>query len=106
MERMESDPRGQSGGKESWSSSTKVATPEANSLGEKFPLQRPTLTHYEPVYFGAADMLPLLLNVKERDRFGISKQEVACAGIEDLLAVGHLYLFGDLILQILDQKLK
>lgn len=101
MERTESDPRGKRGEKESWSSSTKVAAPEANSLGEKSPLQRPSLTHYKPVY-----MLPLLLNVEERDRFGISKQEVACAGIEDLIAVGHLYLFGDLILQILDQKLK
>ena len=59
-----------------------------------------------PVCLGASDMLPLLLYVKERDGFCISKQEVACASVKNLITVGHLYLFGDLILQILDQKLK
>lgn len=75
-------------------------------MGEKLPLQMSTLIHYMPVCLGAPDMLPLLLNVKERDGFCVSKQEVACASIKDLITVGHLYFFGDFVLQILDQKLK
>lgn len=51
-------------------------------------------------------MLPLLLYVKECDGFCVSKQKIACASIKDLITVGHLYFFGDFILQILDQKLK
>lgn len=65
-----------------------------------------TLPNYMAVCLGAPDMLPLLLYVKECDRVRISKQEIACASIEDLITIGHLYLFGDLILQILDQKLQ
>ena len=51
-------------------------------------------------------MLPLLLDIKERDGVRIPKQEVASASIEDFITVGHLDFFGDLILQILYQKLK
>lgn len=51
-------------------------------------------------------MLPLLLDIKECDGICIPKQEVASASIEDFITVGHLDFFGDLILQILYQKLK
>lgn len=76
-------------------------------MGEKkLPLKMSTLPSYTPVYLGAPDMLPLLLYVKECDGLCVSKQEVACASIKDLITVGHLNFFGDFILQILDQKLK
>lgn len=51
-------------------------------------------------------MLPLLLDIKECDGICIPKQEVASASVEDLITVGHLDFFSDLILQILYQKLK
>lgn len=84
-----------------------VAKPQDKfTWGRKLPLMTSTVPHYTPDCLGAPDMLPFLLYVKECDGFCISKQEVACASVKDLITVGHLYLFGDLILQILDQKLK
>ena len=103
---MDSDHRGEKWQERVSELHTEVVKPEANLLGEQLPLQTSTPIHYMPVCLGAPDMLPLLLYVKERDGFCISEQEVSCASIKDLIAVGHLYLFGDLILQILDQKLK
>lgn len=77
----------------------KLAKPQVKlTWGKKLPLKISILPHYKPVCIGISDMLPLLLYIKERDGFCISKQEVACASIKNLIAVRHLYLFGDLIL--------
>lgn len=66
--------------------------------GEKLPLKMSTLPHYTPVCLEAPDTLPLLLHVKECDGLCVSKQEVACASVKDLITVGHLNFFGDFIL--------
>ena len=102
---MENDQRGKN---MAWNYSTRSdqAKRQTHLGGKKFPLKMSTLPHYTPVSLGALDMIPLLLYIKECDGFCVSKQEVACASIKDLIAVGHLYFFGDFILQILDQKLK
>lgn len=49
--------------------------------------------------------LPLLLHIEQGDRFRIPQQQAAGAGIEDLIAVGHLHFLSDLILQVLDKEL-
>ena len=106
--RMEGDHRGKKVVRESLGIiAQEVAKPQIKlTWGRKFPLRTSTRPHNKPVCLGTSDMLPLLLYIKERDGFCISKQEVACASIKNLIAVRHLYLFGDLILEILDQKLK
>lgn len=100
MYRMESDHRGEKSGyslgviqHKKWPSR------KANSLGgKKFPVKIPTLPHYVPICLGAPDTLPLLLYIEECDGFCVSKQEVASASVKDLITIGHLYLFSNLIL--------
>lgn len=62
----------------------------------------PTKNVYSPPLHAcllrAPDTLPLLLHVKECDGLCVSKQEVACASVKDLITVGHLNFFGDFIL--------
>lgn len=64
------------------------------------------MLHPAPTACPAAWEVPLLLHIEERDGVRVPKQEVSGAGVEDLVAVGHLHFLGDLVLQILDQKLK
>ena len=49
--------------------------------------------------------VPLLLNVKEGDSISITEKQHSSSGVEDLFAVGKLDLFGQLVLQVLDDQL-
>lgn len=48
---------------------------------------------------------PFLLDVEEGDGIRVPQEQIPGAGVENLVAVGHRNLLGDLVLEVLDQDL-